>query len=90
MFNGKKFVWYNLCFNIRVKMMLYILNIYYKISVYNILIYMYIVLFLVIIFYVYELICNFWGWGRLRVECEWLGYFVIWIVVCRFFSREVI
>lgn len=54
MFNGKKFVWYNLCFNIRVKMMLYILNIYYKISVYNILIYMYIVLFLVImIMYMY-------------------------------------
>lgn len=39
--NGKKFVWYNSCFNTRAKMMLHISNIHYKTSAYNTLIYMY-------------------------------------------------
>lgn len=73
-------------------MMLHISNIHYKTSAYNTLIYMYIVLLLAIIFHVHvhELTCNFWGWGRLRVECEWPGHSVTWRVVCRPSPREAI
>lgn len=72
--------------------MLHISNIHYKTSAYNTLIYMYIVLLLAIIFHVHvhELTCNFWGWGQLRVECEWPGHSVTWTVVCRPSPREAI